>query len=71
MTPGNFNFDLENLGLERAEVVGPGHAGNLALFVFDRRDREFHAINLGFPDKRFETFDSFAMLATVLREQCG
>ncbi|SCB38094.1 SMI1/KNR4 family protein [Rhizobium lusitanum] len=62
----------ENLDLESAEVIVLGHAGNMAQFVFDRRDRQFHTINMGFPDERFETFDSFAdMLATVLREQCG
>lgn len=42
----------------------------MAEFVFDRRDRQFHTINMGFTDERFASFDSFGgLLAAVLQEQ--
>jgi hypothetical protein len=60
----------DNLDAERAEIIVLGTEGNVAEFVFGRGDRQFHTINMGFPDERLETFDSFAdMLAMVLREQ--
>jgi hypothetical protein len=43
---------------------------NNAELVFDRRDRKFHTINMGFPDERFATFGTFEeLLLTILREQ--
>lgn len=60
----------ENLDVLRPEVIVLGLEGNMAEFVFDRRDRQFHIINLGFPDERFASFETFdELLATVLREQ--
>jgi hypothetical protein len=47
-----------------------GNSGNHAEFVFDRRDRKFHTINMGFPDERLATFDRLGeLLIAVLREQ--
>lgn len=60
----------ENLDVPRPEVIILGTEGNVAEFVFDRRDRRFHTINMGFPNERFASFGSFAeLLADVLREQ--
>jgi hypothetical protein len=60
----------ENLDVPRPEVIVLGTEGNVAEFVFDRRDRRFHTINMGFPDERLASFGSFAeLLAAVLREQ--
>lgn len=60
----------ENLDVARPEIFVLGNAGNTAEMVFDRRDRLFHTINMGFPDERFASFGSFAELMTaVLREQ--
>jgi len=42
----------------------------VAEFVFDRRDRKFHTIHMGFPDERYASFETFAeMLTAVLHEQ--
>ena len=42
----------------------------LVRYVFDKRDRRFHIINLGFPDEKFASFETFEdMLSTVLVEQ--
>jgi hypothetical protein len=30
--------------------------------VFDRRDRRFHEINMGYPDERMASFDTFEEL---------
>jgi hypothetical protein len=60
----------ENLDVLRPEVIVLGNSGNTAEFVFDRRDQRFHITNMGFPDERFSSFDSFAgLLAAVLHEQ--
>jgi hypothetical protein len=60
----------ENLDVLRPEVIVLGNSGNTAEFVFDRRDRRFHIINMGFPDERFSSFESFTgLLAAVLCEQ--
>lgn len=60
----------ENLDVPRPEIIVLGNEGNTTEFVFDRRDRRFHAINLGFPNERFASFDSFAdLLVTFLRER--
>jgi hypothetical protein len=64
------NLVLENLDLDLPEVIVLGLDGNMAFYVFDKRDRGFHAINLGSVDERFESYDSFeSMLLGVLREQ--
>jgi hypothetical protein len=60
----------ENLDVPRADVIVLGNAGNVTEFVFDRRDRPFHIINMGFPNERFASFDTFAeLLAVVMRGQ--
>jgi len=60
----------ENLDVPRPEIIVLGTEGNIAEFVFDRRDRRFHTINMGFPDERFASYGSFAeLLAAVLQEQ--
>jgi len=60
----------ENLDAPHRQVIVLGVEGNMAEFVFDRRDRLFHTINLGHPDERFDTFDDLpALLAHVLAEQ--
>ena len=42
----------------------------LVEYVFDKRDRRFHTITMGFPDERQASFQTFEeMLSTVLREQ--
>jgi hypothetical protein len=64
------NLVPENLDVLRREIIVLGTEGNMAELVFDLRDRQFHTINMGFPDERFESFGSFAeLLAVVLQEQ--
>jgi hypothetical protein len=64
------NLVPENLDVPRVEIIVLGNAGNNSEFVFDRRDRRFHTINMGFADERFASFDTFAeLLVTVVREQ--
>src|SRR5690242_7058844 len=46
----------ENLDVPRPEIIVLGTDGNMAEYVFDRRDRRFHTINMGFPDERFASF---------------
>lgn len=59
-----------NLDVLYEEIIRLGNAGSLADFVFDKRDRRFHTINLGFPDERFSSYDTFKeMLAAVMKEQ--
>ena len=61
---------LENLDMTLPEVIVLGNSGNVAQYVFDKRDRRFHIINLGFPDEKFASFETFEdMLSTVLVEQ--
>jgi hypothetical protein len=61
---------LENLDVPRPEIIVLGSSGNNAEFVFDRRDRKFHRINMGFPDERFASFGTFEeLLIAVMREQ--
>jgi hypothetical protein len=60
----------ENLDIDHPEVIVLGNDGNSAYYVFDKRDGRFHTINLGFPDERYESYDSFdEMLIGVLRGQ--
>lgn len=60
----------ENLDVSHDEVVVLGDEGNMAWYVFDKQDRRFHTVNLGFPNERFASFASFEeMLLEVLREQ--
>jgi hypothetical protein len=64
------NLVPENLDIDHPEIIVLGNDGNMAYYVFDKRDRRFHTINLGFPDERFESYDSFdEMLIGVLKEQ--
>lgn len=64
------NLVPENLDIDHPEFIVLGNDGNMAYYVFDKRDRRFHTINLGFPDERFESYDSFdEMLIGVLEEQ--
>jgi hypothetical protein len=64
------NLVLENLDVPHPEIIVLGHEGNMAEYVFDRRDRRFHTINMGFPDESLASFESFEeMLLTVFREQ--
>jgi hypothetical protein len=64
------NLVPENLDINHPEIIVLGNDGNMAYYVFDKRDRRFHTINLGFPDERFESYDSFEdMLIGVLKEQ--
>jgi hypothetical protein len=64
------NLVLENLDLSFPEIIVLGNDGNMAQYVFDKRDRRFHTINMGFPDEKFESFDTFdEMLLAVMREQ--
>jgi len=64
------NLVPENLDVNHPEIIVLGNDGNMAYYVFDKRDRRFHTINLGFPDERFESYDSFEeMLIGVLKEQ--
>jgi len=60
----------DNLDVLRPEIILLGNEGNVAEFVFDRRDRKFHTIHMGFPDERYASFETFAeMLTAVLHEQ--
>jgi hypothetical protein len=64
------NLVPENLDINHPDIIVLGNEGNVAYYVFDKRDRRFHTINLGFPDERFESYDSFeGMLIGVLKEQ--
>lgn len=64
------NLVLENLDVPRPEIIVLGNEGNMAEYVFDKRDERFHIINMGFPDERFDSFETFEeMLLTVFREQ--
>jgi hypothetical protein len=64
------NLVPENLDFNLPEVIVLGLDGNTAFYVFDKRDRGYHAINLGSVDERFESYESFeAMLLGVLEEQ--
>jgi hypothetical protein len=64
------NLVSENLDINHPEIIVLGNDGNMAYYAFDKRDRRFHTINLGFPDERFEPYDSFEdMLIGVLKEQ--
>jgi len=61
---------LENLDVPHPEIIVLGSEGNMAEFVFDRRDRRFHTINMGYPDERIDSFATFEeLLITVMREQ--
>jgi SMI1 / KNR4 family (SUKH-1) len=64
------NLVPENLDINHPEIIVLGNDGNMAYYVFDKRDKRFHTIDLGFPDERFESYDSFEdMLIGVLKEQ--
>ena len=60
----------ENLDVPRQDIIVLGTEGNVAEYVFDKRDRCFHIINMGFPDEKFASFDTFEeLLLAVLREE--
>ena len=60
----------ENLDVPRPEIIVLGEEGNTAEFVFDKRDRQFHVINMGHPDERFASFGTFdEMLLNIMKEQ--
>jgi hypothetical protein len=64
------NLVPENLDVHHPEIIVLGNDGSMAQYVFDKRDNLFHTINMGFPDERFESFDSFeALLLAVMTEQ--
>lgn len=64
------NLIPENLDYNRCDVIILGNEGNMAEFVFHRVDRQFHIINMGFPDERFKSYTTFEdMLLDVLKEQ--
>jgi hypothetical protein len=61
---------LENLDVPRPEIIVLGSSGNVDEYVFDKRDGRFHIINMGFPDERFASFQTFEdMLSMVMREK--
>lgn len=58
----------DNLDVPMPEVIVLGNAGNVDQYVYDHRDRRFAAINMGFPDERYATFETFAdLLVEVLK----
>jgi hypothetical protein len=64
------NLVAENLDVPRPEIIVLGNSGNNAEFVFDKRDRQFHTINMGYPDERFASFTTFDdLLRAVLVEE--
>jgi hypothetical protein len=64
------NLVLENLDVPRPEIIALGNEGNMVEYVYDKRDRRFHTIVMGFPDEQLATFTDFNdMLMAVLREQ--
>jgi hypothetical protein len=64
------NLVSENLDVDLAGVIILGNDGSTAQYVFDKRDRQFHTINMGFPDERFASYPTFEdLLLAVLREQ--
>ncbi len=64
------NLVLENLDVPRPEIIVLGNEGNMAEYVYDRRDRQFHTINMGHSDERFASFATFdEMLLLVMKEQ--
>jgi hypothetical protein len=61
---------LENLDVPRPETIVLGNSGNVVEYVFDRRDRGFHIINMGYPDEQLESFATFEeLLQRVFEEQ--
>lgn len=64
------NLVPENLDVLHPEIIVLGNEGNMAEYIFDKRDRRFHTINMGFPDERMDSFDNFdEMLLAVMTEQ--
>jgi len=64
------NLVQENLDIRHPEIIVLGNDGNTAYYVFDKRDRRFHTINLGYPDERFGSYDNFQeMLTDIMKEQ--
>jgi hypothetical protein len=60
---------LDNLDVFEEDVIFLGN-DSLAQYVFDKRDKKFHTINMGFPDERFASYETFEeMLAAILKEQ--
>jgi hypothetical protein len=47
---------LENLDVTHPEIIVLGSSGNMVEYVFDKRDRRFHTITMGFPDQREASF---------------
>jgi len=61
---------LENLDVPRPEIIVLGDQGNVEEYVFDRRDRRFHMIKMGYPDEQLESFDTFErLLFAVMKNQ--
>ena len=64
------NLVLESLDMPRPEIIVLGQEGNVTEYVFDRRDRQFHIINIGFPEERLASYATFEeLLRAVLEEQ--
>lgn len=60
----------ENLDLALPDVIVLGNSGNVSEFIFDKRDKKFHAVKMGFPDEKLASYESFeALLLAVLKEQ--
>jgi hypothetical protein len=61
---------LENLDVPRPEIIVLGNSGNVEEYVFDRRDRRFHIINMGYPDEQLESFATFEeLLVKVMKDE--
>jgi hypothetical protein len=61
---------LENLDVPRPDIIVLGDQGNMEEYVFDRRDRRFHMIKMGYPDEQLESFDAFEeLLFAVMKNQ--
>jgi hypothetical protein len=64
------NLVPENLDVQRGNVIVLGHEGNTAEYVFDRRDRRYHIVNMGAEDERLASFATFEeMLQAVMKQQ--
>ena len=64
------NLVPENLDVPYSTSIVLGNEGNVAEYVFDKRDRKFHSIAMGFPDEKLAAFSTFEeMLLVILKEQ--
>ena len=60
----------ENLDVPRPQIIVLGNEGNVAECVFDRRDRRFHVINMGYLDERHASFRTFEeLLLEVMKSE--